>query len=63
MKTFKQWLEDAGEVRGGLNSDDAAYCSRGIKSRFGQSAYSKDLDGKKSGKGRLLGFMKKMKNK
>lgn len=63
MKTFKQWLEDAGEVRGGLNSEDPAYCAKAIKSRFGQSVYSKDLDGKKSGKDRLLGFMKKMKNK
>jgi len=64
MKTFKQWLlEDTGEVHGTLNSEDPAYCARGIRSRFGSSAFSKDRDEKKK-KDPRMGFMKsKMKKK
>jgi hypothetical protein len=60
MKTFKQWLEDAGEVHGGLNSEDPAYCAKGIRSRFGQKAYPTDPKDSKAKKPRFLGFMKKM---
>ena len=64
MKTFKQWLEDAGEVHGGFNSEDQAFCAKGIKSRFGQKAYPTDPEDTRDKKPKLLGFMKsKMKKK
>jgi hypothetical protein len=64
MKTFKQWLEDAGEVHGGFNSEDPAYCAKGVRSKFGAKSFPKDPNDTRDKKPKLLGFMKpKMKKK
>lgn len=63
MKTFKQWIEDAGEVFPRLNSEDPAFAAK-IKSRVSMASYPKDPEDKMDEKKRLLGFMKsKMKKK
>lgn len=63
MKTFKQWLEDAGIWYPQSNAEDPAFSAKGIKSRIGAASYPRDPEDKMDEKKRLLGFMKKMKKK
>jgi hypothetical protein len=64
MKTFIQWLEDAGIWYPQSNAEDAAFSAKGIRSRIGAASYPKDPEDKMDEKKRLLGFMKsKMKKK
>jgi len=59
---FKKWLEDAGEVHGGPNSEDAGYCAKLKRHKHGAPAHEdspedEEMDPK-------MGFMKrKMKRK